>query len=134
MTIDLVVIPDVLTNTIVDMLSRLAILHCTFDWLKITPINTVKTIVDSIYSSLLYCVNTVLTPIAKLFIMFSMEVLSYMMERGVDPGRVTLHTRCTVSLLDFIEQLYDIVSPGQSISDLIVFLSSNSNETVAKEL
>ena len=127
------IIPDVFTNTIVDMLSRFAILHCTFDWLKVTPINTVKTIMDSIYSSLLYCVNIVLTPIAKLFILFIIEVLLYMMERGVDPGRVTLHTRCTVSLLDCIEQLYDIVSPGQSISDLIVFLSSKLRKTDARE-
>ncbi len=129
----MIIIPDVFTNTIVDMLSRFAILHCTFDWLKVTPINTVKTIMDSIYSSLLYCVNIVLTPIAKLSAMLSMVVLSYMMERGVDPGRVTLHIRCTVSLLDFIEQLYDIVSPGQSISGLIMFLSSIFRETDARE-
>ncbi len=88
---------------------------------------------DSIYSSLLYCVNIVVIPIAKLLIMFSMEVVSYMMDRGVDPGRVTFHTKCTVSLLDCMEQLYDIVSPGQSMSDLLVFLSSNFNETNAKE-
>ncbi len=127
------IIPDVFTNTIVDMLSRFAILHCTFDWLEVTPVNTVKTIMDSIYSSLLYCVNIVLTPIAKLLTLFIIEVLLYIIERGVDPGRVTLHTRCTVSLLDCIEQLYDIVSPGQSISDLIVFLSSKLRKTDARE-
>ena len=59
-------------------------------------------------------------------------MLSYLMDRGMDPGRETFHTRCTVSLLDSMEQLNDIVSPGQSISDLIVFISSNWNWTDAE--
>ena len=46
------------------------------------------------------------------------EVLSYLMPKGMNSGNLTLHTRCTVSLFDSMEQLYDRVSPGQSISDL----------------
>ncbi len=125
-------LPELLTDDkYADMLSRSPILHCTFESLKSSIFNIM---IDSIYSSLLYCVNTVLTPIAKLSMMFITEVLSYIIDRGVDSRRVTFHTRCTVSLFDCIEQLYVIVSPGQSISDLIVFVSSRSRETVSDRI
>ena len=42
---------------------------------------------------------------------------------GMCPGMVTLHVRCGVSLLVNMVQLYSNVSPGQSMSFLLVFLS-----------
>ncbi len=45
-----------------------------------------------------------------------------------------VHTRSTFSLLDCIEQLYDIVSPGQSISDLLLFPSIRFREIDPNEM
>ncbi len=52
-----------------------------------------------------------------------------MMVKGMKSGRIMFHTRCTISLLECIEQLYILVSPGQSISNLAVFLSRRFKET-----
>ena len=50
---------------------------------------------------------------------------------GMCPGMVTLHVRCGVSLLINMAQLYSNVSPGQSMSFLLVFLSVSDRLTDA---
>ena len=59
------------------------------------------------------------------------DVLSYVIVTGMNPGKSTLHIRCIVSLFESMEQLYDIVSPGQLISDLDIFRSEGIRETDA---
>ena len=61
--------------------------------------------IDSMYSLLLYAVNIVLMPVSKLSMSFRVEVPSYVIVTGMDPGIVTLHVRCTDSLLDSMEHL-----------------------------
>ena len=100
--------------------------------LRIILLIIVNTMIDSMYSSLLYVDNIVSTPIAKLSMLLRIEVWSYVMSIGMTPGRVTRHSRCTVSLLDNMEQLYDIVSIGQSMSVLAVFRSRRVSDANAE--
>ncbi len=84
---------------------------------------TLSTIIDSIYTPVINLVKTELTPVVKMSILLRAEVLLYVILIGMRPGNTTLHIRLRVSLLESMVQLYDSVSPGQSISDLNVIIS-----------
>ena len=51
---------------------------------------------------------------------------------GGRSGNSIVHTRCKSSVFDWIEQLYEMVSPGQSISSNFLVKSSSSKAISAR--
>ena len=118
-----------LTSTVLVLLSRASLIHSNSVPFITTSLNTVNTIVESMYSSLVNSVKVVVMLKPKLSTVLRLEVLSYVMSIGVCPGRVTRHVSCTVSLLDWMEQLYGTISPGQLMSSLETFGWSGAKTT-----
>ena len=71
-------------------------------------------------------------PTLRISTRLSSEVSLYVMLTGFSPVGATIHVKTKVSLLDMTRQLYDIVSPGQSIPTLDAFLSRALKITEAK--
>ena len=82
-------------------------------------------IIDSSHSSSIVSVTIELVLIPKSTVLLRSEFGLYVMVKFCScPGNTTVHVRRMFSLLENTEQLYGIVSPGHSISDLETIRSS----------
>ena len=116
-------------------MSRSSLIHSSIVPFITTSLSTVNIMVDSVYKSTVKFVKVVVMLLSNtVSTVLEMVVLSYVMLTGTIPGRVTYHVSCTVSLLDAMEHLYNIVSPGQLISSLKKFLSARVKLTLAIQM
>ncbi len=110
------ILPEVLTYTVSVSVARSSLLHSSKVPFMETFCKTVNTISDSAFSSILYWVSLAVRFIGKKFRVFRSESFVYSIMMVSCPGKVTSHFSCTVSLLDWTEHMYGIVSPGHSMS------------------
>jgi hypothetical protein len=80
-----------------------------------TPLTTVNMMVDSMYSQALYLFSTWLKLALCLTRLFSGELPLYVISTGEDPGRLTIHVSCGCCRAVRTVQVYDRLSPGQSV-------------------